>query len=175
VREIDVVRFLDVLSELNYTLKAINDRLCEISTALWALEEIERRIEQREQQERKERRETRQKGKVSKWVRFTTMQITPDPESYVTYHLLPRLPDTPVRCYIGIRNTTIGEEISVRVCDAQKQTIMEKTLTHSDLILLPKDAAYVQAKTRLAKSSAYMELALFAEEGGEKNEGGDVV
>ena len=48
VREIDIVRFLDVLSELNSTLKAINERLCEISTALWALEEIERRKEQRE-------------------------------------------------------------------------------------------------------------------------------
>lgn len=164
MREIDIVRFLDVLSELNSTLKAINERLCEISTALWALEEIERKIEQREQQERKERRETRQEGKVSKWVRFATMQITPDPESYTTYHLLPRLPDTPVRCYVGIRNTTIGEEISVRVCDAQKQTIIEKTLVHSDLILLPKDAAYVQAKTRLAKSTAYVELSLFAEE-----------
>ncbi|MCD6209462.1 MAG: hypothetical protein J7J01_00965 [Methanophagales archaeon] len=175
MNELNFVRLLDVLSELNYTLKAINERLCEISTALWALEEIERRREQREQQERKERRETRQEGKVSKWVRFATIQITPDPESYTTYHLLPRLPDTPVRCYVGIRNTAVGEEISVRVCDAQKQTIIEKTLTHSDLILLPKDAAYVQAKTRLAKSTAYVELSLFAEEGDEKNEGGDVV
>jgi len=48
VREIDIVRFLDVLSELNSTLKTIDERLGEISTALWALEEIERRKEQRE-------------------------------------------------------------------------------------------------------------------------------
>ena len=53
MREIDIVRFLDVLSELNSTLKAINERLGEISTALWALEEIERRKEQREKEQQK--------------------------------------------------------------------------------------------------------------------------
>jgi len=53
MREIDIVRFLDVLSELNSTLKTINERLCEISTALWALEEIERRKEQREIEQQK--------------------------------------------------------------------------------------------------------------------------
>jgi len=48
MREIDFVRLLDMLNNICATLKTINERLCEISTALWALEEIERRKEQRE-------------------------------------------------------------------------------------------------------------------------------
>ena len=66
MKGVDFAWLLDTLRDICTTLKAINERLCEISTALWALEEIERRREQREQQEQKERRETRQEGKASK-------------------------------------------------------------------------------------------------------------
>jgi len=53
MREIDFIRLLDVLNNICATLKAINERLGEISTALWALEEIERRKERREVGRRK--------------------------------------------------------------------------------------------------------------------------
>jgi len=53
MREIDFIRLLDVLNDICATLKAINERLGEISTAFWALEEIERRREQREKEQQK--------------------------------------------------------------------------------------------------------------------------
>ena len=105
------------------------------------------------------------------WVKFTTVQITPDPLFYTRTHSLPRFLDKKlVRCDISIHKAIIGEEISVKLFDEQGREIVEGTLSYnsSDSIFLTNDAAYIQAKTNLTTTSACVELDLFVEECGEE-------
>jgi len=73
------------------------------------------------------------------WVKFATVQITPDPLFYTHTHSLPRSLDKKlVRCDISIHKAVIGEEISIKLFDEQGCEIVEGTLSYnsSDSIFL---------------------------------------
>jgi len=167
VREEDAL-LADMLNDVCTLLKVIDRKLEEILCALYTLKDAVKEKEQQEV-EKEEGEERGERGK--KWIKFATMKITPDPLFYVLTHSLPRFPNKKlVRCDINIRNGAVGEEISIRICDAQDREIVEETLLHggSDSLLLINDAAYIQAKSNLMATGARVELALFVKESGEE-------
>ena len=167
MREIDTP-LADMLNDVCTLLKVIDRKLEEILGVLYTLEDAvkEKGWQEVEKEEREERGE-----RSKKWIKFATMKIIPDPLFYVHSHTFPHFPDKkPVRCDINIRNGAIGEDISIRICDAQGREIVEESLLHdgSDSFLLTNDAAYIQAKTNLMATSACVELALFVKGSGEE-------
>jgi len=157
MEEIDAT-LTDMLNDACTLLKVIDGKLGEILKVLYTLKEV---VEEKERQ-----RGERVEGSKT-WIKFATMKITPDPLFYALSHPLPHFPNKKlVRCDISIRNGAIGEEISIRICDAQGREIIEESLLHdgSDSFLLTNDAAYIQARSNLMATGACVELALFAKE-----------
>jgi len=166
MRETDVT-LADMLNDVCTLLKVIDRKLEEILRVLYTLEDV---MKEKKQEVEKEEREERE-GRSKKWIKFATMKITPDPLFYVHSHSLPHFPDKKlVRCDISIRNGAIGEDISIRICNAQGREIIEESLLHdsSDSFLLTNDAAYIQARSNLMATGACVELALFVKESGEE-------
>jgi len=163
MKETDVI-LTDMLNDICTLLKVIDRKLEEILRVLYTLEDV---VKEKEKQEVEKEEGEERGGRSKKWIKFATMKITPDPLFYALSHSLPHFPDKKlVRCDISIRNGAIGEEISIRVCDAQGREIIEESLLHdgSDSFLLTNDAAYIQARSNLMATGACVELALFAKE-----------